>query len=117
MLYHYCVSTDTPSIVISPSDTEVLQGDTFPIICVAYDVTFPTIQWMKNGSEVVNDSHTTIRSDTVEDVGSIFARSILKMCKTDLKDAGEHSCVASNVYGENTTDFHLNVTSENATLH
>ena len=84
------------------------------LTCVAYGVPPPSLNWSRNGSLLrSNDSHITIYSNTVTDSASgvIFAKSIMKLCRSELADVGTYSCLASNGIRDDSFTFELSVES------
>ena len=98
-------------IVLLPVDpTEVPDGDTVLLTCVAYGDLPLSISWSRESSILINDSQRiTIYGDEVEEGGITFIQSILQICSTEANDAGVYSCIAENDAGNDTAAFELTV--------
>ena len=58
----------------------------------------------------MNDSQRiTINEREIEEGGTTFIRSILRICSTEANDAGVHNCIAENEAGNDTATFELDV--------
>ena len=84
----------SPTIVIAPDDTTILQGSTALFTCVALGDTPPNIMWYRNGQKLYNDSRITVYNDTIEQGGLTFTQSVLELCSAEPSDEGEYTCVA-----------------------
>ena len=122
-LYHDCssfssncslFSTVPVQIVLHPADpTDVPDGDTVLLTCVAYGDLPLSISWSRDGSTLMNDSQRiTIYEQEVEEGGITFIQSILQICSTEANDAGVYSCIAENEAGNDTAAFELTVTPD-----
>ena len=122
-LYHDCSSFSSncslysivpAQIVLHPVDpTDVPDGDTVLLTCVAYGDVPLSISWNREDSIVMNDSQRiTIYEDEVEEGGITFIQSILQICSTEANDAGVYSCIAENDAGNDTDAFELTVTPD-----
>ena len=95
-------------------DTHIEAGSTVVLTCVAYGVPPPLLTWSRNGSSLsFNDSRVTIYSNIITDSASgvIFARSIMKLCRSELADVGTYSCLTSNGIGDDSFTFEFSVES------
>ena len=91
--------------------TDVPDGDTVLLTCVAYGDQPLSISWSREGSVLMNDSQRiTIYEEEVEEGGITFIQSILQICSTESSDAGVYSCIAANEAGNDTATFELTVT-------
>ena len=99
-------------IVLHPVNlTDVPDGDTVLLTCVAYGDLPLSISWSREGSVLMNDSQRiTIYEAEIEEGGSTFLQSILQICSTEANDAGVYSCNAENEAGNDTASFELTVT-------
>ena len=124
---HYCRSfsinlfllfTVPAQIVLHPVDpTDVPDGDTVLLTCVAYGDLPLSISWSRDGSTFMNDSQRiTIFEDEVEEGGITFIQSILEICSTEENDAGVYSCIAENEAGNDTANFELAVARAEAQI-
>ena len=122
-LYHDCssfssncslFSTVPAQIVLHPVDpTEVPDGDTVFLTCVAYGDLPLSISWSRESSIVMNDSQRiTIYEEEVEEGGITFIQSILQICSTETNDAGVYNCIAENEAGNDTAAFEITVTPD-----
>ena len=87
----------TPDIVIAPSNTDVLLGNTVLLTCVvAFLNTPPELSWHRNYTgELYNTSDVSIYTSTIEEGGVMFLRSILELCGVELSDEGLYFCQAA----------------------
>ena len=93
--------------------TDVPDGDTVLLTCVAYGDLPLSISWSRDGSTLMNDSQRiTIFEEEVEEGGTTFIQSILQICSTEANDAGVYSCIAENEAGNDTATFELTVTPD-----
>ena len=85
-----------PEIVIAPSDSEVREGDTLLVTCVANGAGNPNIYWLQNGWLLGNNSYnrTTVYEDVIEVGGVPFVYSTLEICSVDQGNGGNYSCLA-----------------------
>ena len=84
-----------PDIVIAPSDTNLPQGQTALFTCVATYRSAPArIAWYREYERVYNDSRITTYTDSFEENGVRFVRSILELCSAEPSDGGGYYCVA-----------------------
>ena len=93
-------------------DTHIEAGSTVVLTCVAYGVPPPSLIWSRNGSLLSsNDSHVTIYSELMTDSGSgvVFMKSIVKLCRSQLTDAGIYSCSAENELGIHNFSFQVTI--------
>jgi len=106
--------------VLHPArDTHIEAGSTVVLTCVAYGVPPPSLIWSRNGSLLSsNDSHVTIYSELMTDSGSgvVFAKSIMKLCRSELTDVGTYSCLTSNDIGDDSFTFELTLESLEADI-
>ena len=99
-----------PTIVISPNVTgPFTEGDTVSLVCTATGRPYSTIQWYRDGTEVTNGSLTSIYNEQFEANGLLFTSSILEVCSVSPGDAGTYSCVATNLAGNDSIDFDVQV--------
>ena len=86
-----------PDIVIAPSDTDVLLGNTVLFTCVvAFLNTPPELSWHRNDTgKLYNTSEISIYTSTIEESGVTFLRSILEVCGVELSDEGLYFCQAA----------------------
>ena len=86
-----------PDIVIAPSNTDVLLGNTVLLTCVvAFLNTPPELSWHRNDTgELYNTSDISIYTSTIEEGGVMFLRSILELCGVELSDEGLYFCQAA----------------------
>ena len=106
------LSIVAPEIVISPSNVTdpFTEGDTVTFACSASGRPYPTIQWYKDGVMLTNDSQlTSIYNEEFENSGLLFTSSILELCGVGEDDSGTYSCVASNLAGNDTMEFEVQV--------
>ena len=104
--------------MIAPTSSEVREGNTLLVTCVAYGATLPSVSWTRNGSVLSNSSgdRISIYEETVDEGGVLFAKSVLEICSAESADEGEYSCVASNPYGEASFSFNINVIPDGSEL-
>ena len=105
----------TARVVLHPArDTHIEAGSTVVLTCVAYGVPPPSLIWSRNGSLFSsNNSHVTIYSELMTDSGSgvVFAKSIMKLCRSELTDVGTYSCLTHNDIGDDSFTFELTLES------
>ena len=104
--------------MIAPTSSEVREGNTLLVTCVAYGATLPSVSWTRNGSVLSNSSgdRISIYEETVDEGGVLFAKSVLEICSAESTDEGEYSCVASNSYGEASFSFNITVIPDGSEL-
>ena len=96
--------------MISPNVTgPFTEGDTVSLVCTATGRPYSTIQWYRDGTEVTNGSLTSIYNEQFEANGLLFTSSILEVCSVSPGDAGTYSCVATNLAGNDSIDFDIQV--------
>ena len=99
-----------PTIVISPNVSDpITEGDTISLVCTATGRPYATIQWYRDGTEITNGSLTSIYNEQFEANGLLFTSSILEVCSVSPGDAGAYSCIASNLAGNDSIDFGIQV--------
>ena len=98
-------------IVLHPVEpTDVPDGDTVLLTCVATGDLPLSISWSREGSVLMNDSQRiTITEREIEEGGTTVIRSILRICSTEANDAGVYSCIAENEADNDTATFELDV--------
>ena len=98
-------------IVLHPVNlTDVPDGDTVLLTCVANGDLPLSISWSREGTVLMNDSQRiTIYEEEIEEGGITFLQSILQICSARADDAGTYSCIAENEAGNDTANFQLNV--------
>ena len=88
---HYFVSalrSGPPRIILSPQNTEVLEGSTAELQCRASGYPVPDIAWTKNGGRLPSlDRHILLPSGT------------LRVVRASTSDQGQYVCRAINVIG------------------
>ena len=105
---------ETPvQIVLQPVDpTDVPNGDTVLLTCVANGDLPLSISWSREGTVLINDSQRiTVFEEEIEKEGITFLQSILQVCSTGEDDVGAYSCIAENEAGNDTANFELSVAS------
>ena len=85
------------------------EGDTVSLVCTATGRPFAMIQWYKDGMEITNDSLITIYNEQFEGNGLMFTTSILEVCSVGSENSGTYSCVASNLAGNDSVEFEVQV--------
>ncbi|XP_015767382.1 PREDICTED: peroxidasin homolog [Acropora digitifera] len=82
------VVTGPPRIILSPQNTEVLEGSTAELQCRASGYPVPDIAWTKNGGRLPSlDRHILLPSGT------------LRVVRASTGDQGQYVCRAINVIG------------------
>ena len=86
-----------PEIVIAPSDTNVLEGNTALFTCVvAFRDYPPEVSWHRNDTgELYNTSVVSIYTSLIEESGVRFLHSILELCGVEQEDEGLYFCQAA----------------------
>ena len=99
-------------IVIQPPPlTDVPDGNTVLLTCVAYGDLPLTTSWSREGSVLMNDSQRIIiYEEEFEEGGIVFVQSILQVCSAESDDAGVYNCTAENAVDSVTASFELTVT-------
>ena len=93
--------------------TDVPDGDTVLLTCVASGDQPLSISWSREGSVLMNDSQRiTIYEEEVTEGGITFVQSILQICSAEINDAGSYSCTADNAAGNDTASFELTISEE-----
>ncbi|CAI8042984.1 Hemicentin-1 [Geodia barretti] len=115
------VDTGPPDIVIAPSNTDVLLGNTVLLTCVvAFLNTPPELSWHRNDTgELYNTSDVSIYTSTIEEGGVMFLRSILELCGVELSDEGLYFCQAAFDMNPDRTSrayFYVDVFEENVEI-
>ena len=96
--------------MIRPNVTDPFtEGDTVSLVCTATGRPFAMIQWYKDGMEITNDSLITIYNEQFEGNGLMFTTSILEVCSVGSENSGTYSCVASNLAGNDSVEFEVQV--------
>ena len=90
-------SADSPTIVSDPEGADILTDRAFSLTCIVDGAPFPDITWLKNGLPVQYSSR----------VSHQLYNASLDFTVTQLEDAGEYQCVATNLNG---TASSVNVT-------
>ena len=100
-------------IVLQPVDlTDVPDGDTVLLTCVANGDLPLRISWSREGTVLMNDSQRiTVFEEEIEEGGITCLQSILQVCSTGADDAGAYSCIAENEAGNDNANFELSVAS------
>ena len=106
-------SLDPAQIVIRPNKTSAMNaGSTVTFVCVASGDPNPSISWNRGDTVLNNDSRVTIYEDLVTENGVMLVRSILELCSAEEADAGQYSCFAENILGNDTASFVLTVNTQ-----
>ena len=109
----WCTPSDSAEIVIRPNQTIAVDaGNTVTFVCVASGDPNPSISWNRGDTVLNNDSRVTIYEDLVTENGVTFVRSILELCSAEEADAGQYSCFAENILGNDTASFVLTVNAQ-----
>lgn len=103
-----------PSILVRPEEVvTVFAGTTGSLVCVANAEPTPNITWFRNGMEILNESFADVTIvETIlngSDSGNIL--STLEVCPFQSSFAGNFNCQASNLYGNQTVEFQLQILS------
>ena len=98
-------------IAIAPANSEVHEGTTLLMACLAFGDTLPIVSWTRNGSTLSNYSSNriTVYQERVEEGGVVFAQSVLEICRAEESDAGLYSCVATTQGGQQVYDFQITI--------
>ena len=100
-------------IAIRPNQTIAVDaGNTITFVCVASGDPNPSISWNKGDTVLNNDSRITIYENLVTENGVALVQSILELRSTEEADAGQYSCFAENVLGNDTASFVLTVNAQ-----
>lgn len=102
-------SSESPSVVIRPSDTTILHNTTILLTCFGYGIPTPDVTWSMGEETLSNDSQIAIYNNLILESGIQFARSILKLCSATVAHNGEYICRLSNAAGNSNTSFYLDV--------
>ena len=92
--------------------TAVDAGNSITFVCVAYGNPNPSISWNRGDTILSNDSRVTIYEELMTEIGVTFVQSILALCTAEEADAGQYSCFAANILGNDTTSFVLTVNAQ-----
>ena len=101
---------EPPQIVITSDNVTVDAGNTVLFACVGYGTPDPDITWTRGGNQLTNDSRIIIYEKLLTEGGVTYAQSILQLCSAEVTDAGLYSCNMSNMLGNTSSNFELNVT-------
>ena len=96
-------------IVIFPSNTNVREGYTVLLTCVAYGDPIPNLTWSKDGEELSNTSRISLFSSILEEGGLQYPQLTLEICASELEDAGTYTCTAANENGTDSSYLELTV--------
>ena len=107
-----------PEMVVSPPSTEVNYANTIFMSCIAYigrmnrsvDQLQTTFSWWdRNSNQLVNrsDGSVSIFTDSFNQNGLVFLRSILQICNFTTSDTGMHRCLAMNSNGQGSASWNL----------
>ena len=94
--------TVSAKVVIHPEgDTHTDIGTSVVLTCVGYGVPLPVLSWKHNEAVVQDGSQFSINEYAVTEGQSTatFLVSSLKVCNSELEDAGNFSCTSSNALG------------------
>ena len=110
-MYHYisCVCAYAANIVIAPQDTEISEGNTLILTCVAYGEPMPEISWSASEGVIYNSSRVRVYSNVIEENGVEFVYSSLEICSVTAEDEGRYWCAASSSQGIAVVDFEVTV--------
>uniref|UniRef100_UPI0035900F1F hemicentin-1 n=1 Tax=Myxine glutinosa TaxID=7769 RepID=UPI0035900F1F len=90
-----------PSVSVAvPLDRAVMVGQNVTLKCFATGVPKPSVTWLKDGWQI----HSVNKIFKVEENGHL-----LEFVNTALEDAGQYSCVATNIAGEGVERMRLTV--------
>ena len=111
MLLFFSLFIVAVQIVLHPVDpTNVPDGDTVLLTCVANGDLPLSISWSREGTVLMNDSQRiTIYEEEIEEGGITFVQSVLQICSIGTSDAGIYSCIAENGASNDTATFELTV--------
>jgi len=87
---------DQPTITVQPQAHEKTEGDTVTLSCKADGNPVPTISWTVNGSPI--DVRGNSRISFLENKQQLTIRNV------ERTDSGVYRCVASNKFGNATSD-------------
>ena len=99
-------------IVIQPPPlTDVPDGNTILLTCVAYGELPLGISWSREGSLLMNNSQRiVIYEEEFEEGGITFVQSVIQICSAEADDAGVYNCTAENEVDSVSASFELTVT-------
>ena len=83
-----------------------MEGDKFTLTCEAKGVPAPAVTWFKN-DQVFSGRH---RAGEFLEAGKYDYR--INFFGVDMADAGNYTCVVSNMYGGLTYSYDFNVTGK-----
>ena len=95
--------------MIAPGNIEINEGSTIIATCVGYGVPNPSVAWIHDGNQLVNDSQVTIYEELLNEGDVIFVKSVIEICGVEVADSGDYSCMVANDNGTDTVTFNLNV--------
>jgi len=90
-------------VVIHPENNSYTDvGTAIFLTCVGYGVPLPSLTWKHNEAVVQNGSQFSINEYIVTEIQSTatFLVSSLKVCNSELVDAGNFSCTSHNALGK-----------------
>ena len=106
----WCALSDPAQIVIRPNQTTAVDaGNSITFVCMAYGDPNPSISWNRRGTALSNNSRITIFEELLTENEATFVWSILELCSAEEADAGQYSCIADNILGNDTASFVLTV--------
>jgi len=82
-------------------ETSVVLGSSTELHCHASGVPQPTVRWIREGQVITFVDHPNLRVDN--------AGQTLRLHNAQLIDIGTYTCVASNVAGNATKQFLINI--------
>ena len=103
------------TVVISPSDATVDEGNSAIFTCVAYGSPTPSFTWSRTDGDttsvLTNDYRITITDTVIEEGGVTFVQSTFEVCSVGIADSSQYTCTAMNDAGTSDASFELTVSS------
>ena len=107
------IFSDRAQIVIHPNQTTAVDaGNAIIFVCMAYGDPNPSISWNRGATVLNNDSRIIFYEELVINSWVTFVQSILMLCSAEEADAGQYSCFAENMFGNDTASFMLTVNAQ-----
>ena len=99
-------SISAPQVMLSPAEQTRDEGEITGFYCTAGGNPRPRIEWTFKGSKLLSGSKHWIKDDRVE----------LNIKHLNYSDAGQYTCVATNILGSHQASGNLTVRGENVNI-
>ena len=104
-IWHYLITVPA-TITTPPIDTIVVVQEKLALSCVAIGIPKPYISWSRNGNLLMNSTRYNITARCPTESSFL---STLTVNVVERSDAGDYSCMASNAFGNVSTEATVSV--------